>query len=60
MAQFGQEIVRNWGIKLPMVELDVPLGSGVAAWDDNRPAGQVIFHAFEVHEPEYPPGPKFR
>jgi hypothetical protein len=60
MAQFGQEIVRNPAIKRHVLELDVPPGSGVAAWDDSRTAGQVIFHAFEVHEPENPPGPKFR
>ena len=49
-----------WGIKQIAVEHAEPLGSGVEAWGDSRRAGQVIFHAFEVHELEYPPGLKFR
>jgi hypothetical protein len=60
MAQFGQEIVRNWGIKRRVVALDVPLDSGVAEGADSRPVDPVIFRAVEVHELEYPPGPKFR
>jgi hypothetical protein len=58
--EFGQEIVRKSSIKQHVVEPDVPLGSGLKAWDDSQPVGQVIFRAFEVHAPEYSAGPKFR
>src|SRR5579859_6297130 len=42
MLEIGQEIVRNRAIKRRVVELDVPLGSGVAEWDDSRLVCRVI------------------
>jgi hypothetical protein len=50
--EFGQEIVRNFGVKRHVAGLDVPLGSGVEILDDSQPAAQVIFRASEVHELE--------
>jgi hypothetical protein len=57
--KFGQEIVRNWLIKRHVVELGVPLGSGVEAEHAVRSDVRVIFHDDEARELEYPPGAIF-